>query len=326
MEAGVKITASNCARFNNALHARFHDEMCTIVDDGTVVLQEIFITEDLMAEWKGSIDMEKQISRETTVALETETLEEGDVERDGYVTYIFDSVRKDVSSPFPEEREAAEVLIKVVNTYNGLQKESVEEETLHIEGLLADLKKPENAAAVTTLGLDRAVEGLEASNEKYKALRLARSNKEALAKLPPAKEVRQLSDDIFERVCLLIMAGYVITTNPEVKAAVKELVLKLNKRIAELKTTYNQIMAQNHGAGSGGGSGTYPGTMPDDLTGDGSEESDGGSSDGSDGGTDSGSSDGGSDSGTDSGDSGSGGSTGGDDDDDGGYTGGGLVG
>ncbi len=319
MEAGVKITASNCARFNNALHARFHDEMCTIVDDGTVVLQEIFITEDLMAEWKGSIDMEKQISRETTVALETESLEDADVERDGFVTYVFESVRKEVNSPFPEDREAAEVLIKVVNTYNGLQKESVEEETLHIEGLLADLKKPENAAAVTTLGLDRAVEGLEASNEKYKALRLARSNKEALAKLPPTKDVRQLSDDIFERVCLLIMAGYVITTKPEVKTAVEELVMKLNKRIAELKTTHNQIMAQNHGAGSGDGSGTYPGTMPDDLTGGGSDESEGDTSDG--GSSDGGSSDGGSetpDSGTEDGGTTPPDTGGGDDEDDGG--------
>lgn len=264
MEAGVKITASNCGHFNNALHARFHDEMHTIVTDGTVELSTIFITEELMDEWQEYILIEKELSRESTAAEETESLDDAEVERDGFITYTFETIRAKESSPFPEESEPAKVLIKVVNMYNGLQKESVEEETLHIEGMLADLKKPENAEAVTALGLDRAVEGIETSNEKYKALRLARSNREALEKLPPAKEIRRLSDGIFERVCLLTEAGYVITTDPAVKAAVDALVKKLNKRIAEFKTTYNQLMAQNHGAGSGGGSGTYPGEFPED--------------------------------------------------------------
>ncbi len=55
--------------------------------------------------------------------------------------------------------------------------------TSKIEGLLIDLKKPENTSLVTTLGLNEIIVGLEETNGEYAILMAKRTEENAAARL-----------------------------------------------------------------------------------------------------------------------------------------------
>ena len=57
------------------------------------------------------------------------------------MTALFEEIRQAVQSPIAARAEAGRKLKIVVDTYKGLQWESIAEETSHIEGLLVDFDK-----------------------------------------------------------------------------------------------------------------------------------------------------------------------------------------
>ncbi len=295
MEAGVTIIKSRCTNFNNAEHAQFHEDVYNIVTGGTADPETFFVTTDLLAEWRGHIDTEQDISREVAASLNTKRMNEKEEDRDEDITGLFATARAAALNPIPEIREAGETLSLLADKYDGLQKEPNKQETLHINGLLLDLRKPEYAAAVTKLGLDPLVEKLEADNQEYDTLSAARTLERADKTLPAAKVVRPLSDAIYYRVCQFIEVAYLVCTDPEKKAAIKALVVLLNQLIMEARAAHNQSMGLKYGAGSGTGTPTkpdsdYPGSTDGGTTPDTTPDS--GTDTTPDSGTDTGGSDG----------------------------------
>ena len=83
-------------------------------------------------------------------------------------------------------------------------------------------------------------------------------------------------DPYLERLALCVEASYLFSDSAEDKAAIAELALQMNQRIADAKTTHNKGFAQRNGAGTAGGSAVNPGgTLPEDTT-DGSSDAEGG--------------------------------------------------
>lgn len=276
MEERIVISGSNCSRYNNARHAQYQYRMYGIFTSDIIAPEKIHLTDSHREEWKGYIDIEEELNRETVGTAATVELNEQEVLRDDILTYLFGEFRTAANSPFPTKKRAGQYLVELADRNAGLQQEALDTETANIRGLIRDLRKPEFAEHVTTLGLDEAVDALEEANDKYETMHLARQQSKASNNLPPAKEVRPLSDEMLLRACILLEASYLMSTSEEDKAAMRELARQLNAQIAASKTAHNESQAQLHGPGSGGGSGTNPGTLPEG----GSTE---GGSDGSDG-------------------------------------------
>ena len=277
MEKGIKINGSQCSKYSNALHADFHERMYTLVESGIVELSVIHLTPEFMAEWHELIDLEQQICGQTATSVNTVPMNKQDGVRDGFLTYLYHQVDTGELSPFPNISEAARRAATVTDHYKGIQNLSMYEETERIKGLLIDLRAPKFAQDVETLGLTETLDGLEAANEAFIVLREERSTDTAHEKLPTGKEVRRRMDPYLERLALCVEASYLFSDSAEDKAAIAELALQMNQRIADAKATHNKGFAQRNGAGTAGGSAVNPGgTMPEDNTGgDGSNGPDG---------------------------------------------------
>lgn len=286
MEKGLVFEPSYRDRYTNVMHAQFQNDLYRIVSGSTIPLDKLYLTESLMAEWKANIDLEVDINRTISSSADTPRLADMNTERVSFVTFLFQRIRTAAKSPYQAEREAGEDMLVVVDEYSRLQQESMESMTLHIEGLLLDLAQPKYQAAIETLQLQTVITDLAASNAAYVALRDQRLATKASEKLPPAREVRPLTDAIQDRVFFCIQAGYLFATSAEDKAAIADLANLLNTHIASLRTAHNQSFAQKYGAGSGTGSGsgsstsggsTSGGTTPD--SGSGGTDSGGGTAD-----------------------------------------------
>ena len=93
-----------------------------------------------LAAWKAAISLENDAARETTASEETARLRKKDEERDAVVSALFEEIRLAAKSPVAQRAEAGRQLKLIVDTYSGLQRETLAEETRHIAGLMSDLE------------------------------------------------------------------------------------------------------------------------------------------------------------------------------------------
>ena len=169
-------------------------------------------------------------------------------ERDRILTYIFRLIRACVFSPEEAEEKAASELALVINSYGRVQRESFDRQSSHIDGLLVDLKKTENAAHVTTLRLTSALAKLEAANGECKKLYLQSVKNPHRSNLPTAAEVRPKTDAIYNRVVFMLKAAYVSGVASVDKAALKQLAEHLNSLVDRTDKAYHQSLAQKKSA------------------------------------------------------------------------------
>lgn len=247
MEKGIKIKECSLTRFSAALHAQFQKQMYNIIDQWHMAKSVINVDNALMTEWKELIAIEVEINREVTASSSTATLAALDKERDDIIIYIFSAIRTARRSPISSQKEAAERLYLTARKYSGLQNESCDEETIHIDGLIHDLNKEQNLNDMKDLMLDTFISTLEAKNNEYRKLRLDRTTTRAENKLPSSKEVRVQSDALFLRICQLIEVSYLISKLSTEKEAIAKLADKLNQQISEIVTSHKQTQAQSSG-------------------------------------------------------------------------------
>lgn len=240
MKEPLKITTSTASHFINALHTQFHNEMYGILMSN-ISLEQINITAQDMKEYKTLIDIEIDINKETTASDETKRLAVVDNLRDDILSYIFGVIRAARKSPVEDQRAAAERLnISILKTYNGLQQEGLDEETIHIIGLITDLRKDTIFADMQKLGLNTMIDKLEQANEEFRRIRAERSMAQIVRKLPTAKEIRPQTDNIYEKICSYIIASHLLSTDNDVCESIENLVVRMNKFISEIKTVSKQ--------------------------------------------------------------------------------------
>lgn len=239
MRQPLKITVGNLAKFNNALHAQFHNEMHDIVRNN-IPVGIINLTAADLDEWKRLVKLEIDINRQASMSEVTKRLSETDKQRDDILTYIFDTVRAALRSPIAPQREMAERVNVLVRTYAGIQSKGLDEETVLILGLCTDLRKPAMMSDVQSLGLWEAVQMLESANEDFRSLRAERATEQISASLPTAKETRPKTDAIYETICQYIIASHLLSKSQEDVEAIEALVTRMNKQIGDLKTVSKQ--------------------------------------------------------------------------------------
>ena len=194
--------------------------------------------------WKVDIDKEREVVRETKASEETEALAEKDAKRDEIITSLFQEIRLADKSLIEARKAAGHRLRLVVDTYKGLQRENLFEETGHVSGLLNDLDKPAAVADLTALGVKPLVEKLRTINGEFIALRDTRLKAKAAVNLPTGTSLRNKNDDTANQIFRHIEAAYLATTSDEDRKTISELIDQLNQALRDVKTTHRQSLAQ----------------------------------------------------------------------------------
>ena len=238
MKDGLEIKRIGTTKLDNALHVKYHDAMYGFVVEFD--LPKLGIPEELRDEWKGSIDTEKENNMEAQASVNSKLLRQKEEERSRLLQYIFVSVRNGQLSPEKEKSDAAMRLNVVIAPYTGIRNESFDRETMHVDGMLTDLKKTENAADLSKLGLSSDITKLETLNKEFDKLYSERSKKRADNKLPKTLAVRNRTDAIFERILIVLQYKYVYGTTPVEPELIAKLIARFNERAEDIDASYRQ--------------------------------------------------------------------------------------
>ena len=241
MKDGLEIKRIGTTKLDNALHVKYHDAMYGFVVEFD--LPKLGIPEELRDEWKGSIDTEKENNMEAQASVNSKLLRQKEEERSRLLQYIFVSVRNGQLSPEKEKSDAAMRLNVVIAPYAGIRNESFNRETMHVDGMLTDLKKTENAADLSKLGLSSDITKLETLNKEFDKLYSERSKKRADNKLPKTLAVRNRTDAIFERILIVLQYKYLYGTTPVEPELIAKLIARFNERAEDIDASYRQGLA-----------------------------------------------------------------------------------
>ena len=234
------------SKLDNSLHVQFHSLAYGLVKGANIT--KLGIPNELMVEWDGNKSIETDITKVSQISAETRLMQEKDGERDGLLTYIMGTIRNAQFLPDKDIVEAAIRIAAVVKPYNGMQNEGFDRETADIRGLVADLKKTENAADIAKLGLTPMLTKLETTNQEFDDLYTKRMTSDTGAKLPLSSKIRPETDAIYDRVILILQWNYLngaTPIDPEVIATLAENLCKLADRI---DADYNRSLAQKKAA------------------------------------------------------------------------------
>ena len=246
MKKTVEIRKPGMSKLDNSLHVQFHSLAYGLVKGADIT--KLGIPNELMVEWDGNKSIETDITKVSQISAETRLMQEKDGERDGLLTYIMGTIRNAQFLPDKDIVEAAIRIAAVVKPYNGMQNEGFDRETADIRGLVADLKKTENAADIAKLGLTPMLTKLETTNQEFDDLYTKRMTSDTGAKLPLSSKIRPETDAIYDRVILILQWNYLngaTPIDPEVIATLAENLCKLADRI---DADYNRSLAQKRAA------------------------------------------------------------------------------
>ena len=235
----MKFEGGNRQSFNLSLHSQFHFLQYGLVK--AVDQTKLKIPAAVMSTWEASNKSETQLDQESTASEHTAKLLALDNERDNLLVNIFYVVRGYRFSNETSKKEAALRLSAKLKPYTGLRNLPFEMESARIRGLEDDISTM--AADISAVGLTSTFAQLHTANEAYETLRMTRRTTSTDTKLPNAREVRAVADEAYDVVCQYIQAAYLYATADEDKTLIEQLVDRMNKVTADIKTTQRQILA-----------------------------------------------------------------------------------
>ena len=236
----ITIDGVNHGSFRGALHAEFQRKQYDLINAADRT--KLGISDALMKAWDELIKLEDDVNRRVNnVALTRKSIAK-DQDRNGYITSLFGLVSSQRTNPNKTIHEAYAKLADVVQTYRGLQNESLDEKTAHIRGLELDLGKL--SAETTTLGLTSTIAELHQVNEEFRALRQKILQQEVNKTLPKSKDIRQQNDKFFKVICRCIELAHFQSTVEADKQAIVDLVDHMKHAAVKSRTTHKTSAAQ----------------------------------------------------------------------------------
>ena len=186
----VRVTGA-IATHTSAMHGELHQQLYNLV--AAQDKQKLHLTDELLKAWNDLIAQEVELNNAQPDTELTAKMQQLDDDRDALLSQLFSTIRNNRRSPVKALREPAERLVKLVNSYKGIQTEVLMAESLHVNGLLMDLaKQPTDTAA---LGLTAVIAMLKTTNEEFEQLELKRIDGTDKSGPTSTKAVRPLTDE-----------------------------------------------------------------------------------------------------------------------------------
>lgn len=232
----VKILSINLPRLNNAEYTQFMSNVEKLVEIATPA--KLGVSSEFFGLFKENIQMLTDISNQSKISDSTKKLEALDKERDSLAVYLLATFRIERKTPIENKRLAAISLYNTTKNYIGLQNLPNRQETQVIEGLIADLEKPEYKVHIETLGLTEVVSTLKAKNLEYKELTKDRAESQISNKLESAKKVREQVNLQYDEISTRAFVNSVAVPSEETANFVNS----INKLIEDTTNAYKQRM------------------------------------------------------------------------------------
>ena len=235
----VRVTAGITAH-TSAMHGELHQQLYNLV--AAQDKQKLHLTDELLKAWNDLIAQEVELNNAQPDTELTAKMQQLDDDRDALLSQLFSTIRNNRRSPVKALREPAERLVKLVNSYKGIQTEVLMAESLHVNGLLMDLaKQPTDTAA---LGLTAVIAMLKTTNEEFEELELKRIDGTDKSGPTSTKAVRPLTDEKFYEVRGNVEAAFYYATTATDKQMIATLVDNLNAMLARYATSRKSSKAQ----------------------------------------------------------------------------------
>ena len=234
------VKTSLSTHYSNSHHLQFMFNVYALVKAGDKL--KLHLTDELLKSWADCIDMETELNKVANATLHAEQMAALDRQRDTLLTNLFGVIRVQQKSPVQAVKEAAQKLDKALGVYAGIQNKAADAETAEVRGLLKDLER--FSAEMTALSLAPVVAELKAVNEKFQTVYKERQVKAVDEKLPALKEVRTMTDDVFDVVCRYIEGSYLLAATDEDRSLIERLVDQINQEVDHFKTAHKQSAAQ----------------------------------------------------------------------------------
>ena len=235
----VRVTGTITAH-TSAMHAELHQQLYSLV--AAQDKQKLHLTDELLKAWNDLIAQEVELNNAQQDTELTAKMQQLDDDRDALLSQLFSTVRNNRRSPVKALREPAERLVKLVDSYKGIQREVLQAESMHINGMLKDLAKYSTETAA--LGLTAVIAMLKTTNEEFEQLELKRIDGSNKSGFTSAKAVRPLTDDTFYEVRGNIEAAFYFATTEADKKLITNLVNNLNAVLARYATSRKSSKAQ----------------------------------------------------------------------------------
>jgi hypothetical protein len=190
--------------------------------------------------------LQNNVARSMALA-ETPELQAMDRERTNLAQYIITNVRNAQNLPIKAKAEAAKALYVVLKPYTGFYANPMLQRTSIIDGMLYDLSQEDNAAHVTTLGMDEYVESLTLTNAKYKVYVEQRTVSRSALRGPESAVLRTEMDALYKYLTTVAFAHNVVTPSDDID----HFIFYVNDILSEVNTSYNQRMAAKTESGKG---------------------------------------------------------------------------
>lgn len=235
----VRVTGA-IATHTSAMHGELHQQLYNLV--AAQDKQKLHLTDELLKAWNDLIAQEVELNNAQPDTELTAKMQQLDDDRDALLSQLFSTIRNNRRSPVKALREPAERLVKLVNSYKGIQTEVLMAESLHVNGLLMDLaKQPTDTAA---LGLTAVIAMLKTTNEEFEELELKRIDGTDKSGPTSTKAVRPLTDEKFYEVRGNVEAAFYYATTATDKQMIATLVDNLNAVLARYATSRKSSKAQ----------------------------------------------------------------------------------
>ena len=234
------VKTSLSTHYSNSHHLQFMFNVYALVKAGDKL--KLHLTDELLKSWGDCIDMETELNKVANATLHAEQMAALDRQRDTLLTNLFGVIRVQQKSPVQAVAESARKLNKALAVYLGIQSKAADAETAEVRGLLKDLER--FSGEMTALSLAPVMAELKAVNEKFQTIYNERQVKAVDEKLPALKEVRAMTDAVFDVVCRYIEASYLLAATEEDRSPIERLVDQINQEVDHFKTAHKQSAAQ----------------------------------------------------------------------------------
>ena len=233
VNAGITVHTS-------AMHAELHQQLYSLV--AAQDKQKLHLTDELLKAWNDLIMQEVELNNAQQDTELTAKMQQLDDDRDALLSQLFSTIRNNRRSPVKALREPAERLMKLVDSYKGIQREVLQAESLHVNGLLMDLAKQSTDTAA--LGLTAVIAMLKTTNDEFEQLELKRIDGTNKSGLSSTSALRPLTDEAFYEVRGNVEAAFYYATTAADKQMIATLVDNINAVLARYATSRKASEAQ----------------------------------------------------------------------------------
>ena len=224
----------------SAMHGELHQQLYNLI--AAQDKQKLHLTDELLKAWNDLIMQEVELNNAQQDTELTAKMQQLDDDRDALLSQLFSTIRNNRRSPVKALREPAERLMKLVDSYKGIQREVLQAESLHVNGLLMDLAK--QSADTAALGLTAVIAMLKTTNDEFEQLELKRIDGTDKSGLSSASALRPLTDEAFYEVRGNVEAAFYYATTAADKQMIATLVDNINAVLARYATSRKASEAQ----------------------------------------------------------------------------------